>query len=46
MSKLDDTTRLRHMLDYSRKACEFTQGKTQILISQLETILREEGIEP
>lgn len=29
MTKLDDTTRLQHMLDYSRKACEFTQGKTQ-----------------
>lgn len=29
MTKIDDITRLRHMLDYSRKACEFTQNKTQ-----------------
>lgn len=29
MTKIDDTTRLQHMLDYSKKACEFTQGKTQ-----------------
>lgn len=29
MAKLDDETRLRHMLDYSRKLIEFTQGKTQ-----------------
>ena len=29
MAKLDDETRLRHMLDYSRKLIEFTQDKSQ-----------------
>lgn len=29
MAKLDDETRLRHMLDYSRKAVAFMQGKTR-----------------
>jgi uncharacterized protein with HEPN domain len=29
MSKTDDITRLRHMLDAARKAAEFMQGKTK-----------------
>jgi uncharacterized protein with HEPN domain len=29
MSKVDDITRLKHMLDAATKACEFTQGKSR-----------------
>lgn len=29
MSKIDDITRLRHMIDAARKACQFMQGKTK-----------------
>lgn len=51
MSKIDDITRLRHMIDAARKACQFMQGKTKnddlpILITQLEAVLASEGIQP
>ncbi len=53
MSKIDDVTRLRHMLDASREAVEFIQGKTResldserMLSLALVRLIAHEEIEP
>jgi uncharacterized protein with HEPN domain len=38
MTKLDDPTRLRHMMEYAQKLLEFSSGKTQSAIASDEIL--------